>query len=46
MTQERLTNIGIISIERELASNIDYDNIIDKFAKKKRKEKEARKVAI
>lgn len=35
MTQEKLTNMGIISIERELASKINFEDIIDEFATKK-----------
>lgn len=42
MTQERPSNMEIISIKRELALNINYDNIIDEFTT----EKKARKVAI
>ncbi|XP_016661805.1 uncharacterized protein LOC103310064 [Acyrthosiphon pisum] len=35
MSQDRLTNMGIISIERELASKINFEDIIDEFATKK-----------
>lgn len=34
-SQENLTNIGIISIERELASKINFENVIDEFSTKK-----------
>jgi len=34
MSQDRLTNMGIISIERELASKINFKDIIDEFVKK------------
>jgi len=35
MSQNRLTNMGIISIERELASKINFEDIIDEFATKR-----------
>lgn len=35
MSQERLTNMGIISIEPELATKINFEDIIDEFATKK-----------
>lgn len=39
--QDRLSNIGIISIEYDIAKDINYDNIIDEFAQIK-----ARKVRL
>ena len=33
--QERLTNLSIISIENKLAEQINFDEIIDKFASAK-----------
>ena len=35
MTQERLNDLAIISIEHESANAIQYDDIIDDFASKK-----------
>jgi len=35
MYQERLSNLSILSIEHEIASNIDYTSIIEDFANKK-----------
>lgn len=35
MAQERLTNLAIISIEKEHAENVDYDEIIKEFASTK-----------
>lgn len=32
MVQERLSDLAIISIKRDLCENIDYNNIIEKFA--------------
>ena len=32
MVQERLSDLAIISIERDLCENIDYNDIIEKFA--------------
>lgn len=32
MMQDRLYDLAIISIERDLCENVDYDNIIEKFA--------------
>jgi len=34
-SQDRLTNMGIITIERELATKINFKNVIDEFATKK-----------
>ena len=34
MSQERLNGIAIISIERELVRNLDYDNLIKEFIEK------------
>lgn len=31
MTEERLTNLDILSIERKAASVLDYDDVINKF---------------
>ena len=39
--QERLTNLSIISIEFSVASELDYDEVIDQLASQK-----ARKVAL
>ncbi|XP_065654677.1 zinc finger MYM-type protein 1-like [Hydra vulgaris] len=39
--QERLSSLAIISIENEVANNIDFDDVISEFASKK-----ARKVAL
>ena len=41
MTQERLSNMAIISIESEISEKIDFTEIIDKFASQK-----ARKVIL
>lgn len=35
MSQERLTGLALISIENEIASNLDYDELICSFAEKK-----------
>lgn len=35
MSQEKLTNIGIISIERELTSKINFEHVINEFCTKK-----------
>lgn len=35
MAQERLSNLTILAIEYEIACNIDYDDVINNFAKKK-----------
>ena len=32
MTQSRISNLAILSIERELANSIDFDNVINEFA--------------
>ena len=32
MVQERLSSTVILSIETEIASKLDYDEVIDKFA--------------
>ncbi|XP_065658769.1 uncharacterized protein LOC136083295 [Hydra vulgaris] len=39
--QERLSSLAIISIENEVANNIDFDDVISEFASRK-----ARKVAL
>jgi len=31
MVQERLSSMAILSIETEIASKLDYDEVIDKF---------------
>ena len=41
MGQERLTSLAIISIENEVANNIDFDDVISEFASRK-----ARKVTL
>ena len=41
MTQERLSDMAIISIESEISEKIDFTEIIDKFASQK-----ARKVIL
>lgn len=41
MTQERLSDLALISIEHDICKAIDYSTVIDVFAAKK-----ARKVAI
>ncbi|KMQ87036.1 zinc finger mym-type protein 1-like protein [Lasius niger] len=41
MGQQRLTNLGILSIENSIARQLDYENIIDEFASRK-----ARKVTL
>ena len=41
MTQDRLSDLGISSIECELSRKLDFDNVIDMFAKQK-----ARKVHL
>lgn len=35
MGQDRLSELAIISIEKEIANSIDYDDIIEDFANKK-----------
>lgn len=35
LAQERLTNLGILSIEFSMANSIGFDNIIDNFASTK-----------
>ena len=35
MTQERLTNLAILSIERDVARTLDYSSLIDNFASAK-----------
>lgn len=35
MTQERLTNLAILSIEKTTFESISYDDIIDEFAERK-----------
>ena len=37
MTQERLTNLAILSIEHEVAATLDYSELIDRFDIKARK---------
>ena len=32
MNEDRLTHLSIISIERDISKNLDYDKVIDKFA--------------
>ena len=39
MSQERFAGLSLISIERELACNCDYDKIIDNFASMKNRRK-------
>lgn len=39
--QERLTNMSIISIEKDVAKTLNYDDIIDVFANEK-----ARKIIL
>lgn len=41
MKQDRLSDLAILSIEKEMFESIDYDTIIDKFADMK-----ARKVTL
>ena len=41
MTQERLVDLTVLGIESDLARQIDFNDIIDKFAKEK-----ARRVPI
>lgn len=35
MQQERLNSLAILSIENDLTSSLDYDDIIDDFTKNK-----------
>ena len=35
MTQERLTNLAILSIERDVAETLNYSTLIDSFASAK-----------
>jgi hypothetical protein len=35
MTQERLSSLAILSIEKYIASNLDYDEVINEFDKYK-----------
>ena len=37
MSEQRLTDIAILSIERDLADSLILDDIVDEFAKKNRK---------
>ena len=32
MSQKRLTGLALLSIEKETASNVDLDDLIEKFA--------------
>jgi len=41
MSDARLTNLGILSIERELADEIDFDDVISEFSVRK-----ARKICL
>ena len=41
MAQERLSSMAILSIETEIASKLDYEEVIDKFADTK-----ARKISL
>ena len=41
MTQERLSALSVLSIESELARKLDFDELIENFARQK-----ARKVRI
>lgn len=40
MGQDRLNELAIISIEKEIANSIDYDDVIEYFASKKARKKE------
>ena len=35
ISQSKLTNLATLSIENEIAENIDFDNLIKKFADRK-----------
>ena len=37
MSQERLSNLAILSIEKDLVSNLEYKNLISDFASQKAK---------
>lgn len=39
MSQTRLTGLSTISIEKDIAETIDYDNLINDFASKKSRKK-------
>ena len=41
MTQSRMSNLAILSTERELANSIDFDKVINQFASLK-----ARKIKL
>ena len=41
MEQERLSSLGILSIEHELADSLDFDDVINDFASR-----EARKIQL
>ena len=40
MTNERLSSLGLISIERDLAENIDFESTINRFALMKLRSKQ------
>ena len=37
MSEQRLTDMAILSIERDLADSLKLDDIVDEFAKKNRR---------
>ena len=39
MNQDRLASLALISIEKEFASEVNFDNVIDNFAKMKPRRK-------
>ncbi len=39
MSQKRLNSLSLMSIEHELLSSLDYENIIEDFANKKARKK-------
>lgn len=41
MAQQRLTDLGILSIEYDIVQKLSFDDVIDEFAKQK-----VRKVAV
>jgi len=45
MSNERLSGLALLSIERELADNIDFDSTINRFASLKSRRKKFKLIA-
>jgi len=39
MSESRLTNLALLSIERELSYDVDFDFVVDTFSNKKKRRK-------